>query len=158
MDLIHGVITIVRAKGNNKRHVQINTRAIAAGRAQATCGRIGPGLPWGMGKDGYWSRWCERAIAVAGLNDFKWHDLRHTIASRLRMNGVGLATIKELLGHTTLQMVLRYAHLAPRYLKAAIEKIAAGAPGTQPGITTEDQDALAARGLIQWPMGRKAPE
>jgi integrase len=63
--------------------------------------------------------------AAAGVNDFTWHDLRHTFASRLRMRGVELATIKDLLGQTTLNMVLRYAHLAPGYLKRAVEMIAA---------------------------------
>ncbi len=52
------------------------------------------------------------ALKVAGIADFKFHDLRHTAASYLAMNGASLAEIAEVLGHKTLQMVKRYAHLS----------------------------------------------
>jgi integrase len=49
----------------------------------------------------------------AGITDFHWHDIRHSCASHLMMNGVSSLEISKLLGHRTLQMVSRYAHLAP---------------------------------------------
>ncbi len=52
------------------------------------------------------------ALKVAGIDDFKFHDLRHSAASYLAMNGASLAEIAEVLGHKTLQMVKRYAHLS----------------------------------------------
>ncbi len=46
-------------------------------------------------------------------SDFRWHDLRHTAASYLTMNGVSAIEIARILGHKTLSMTLRYSHLAP---------------------------------------------
>lgn len=54
----------------------------------------------------------ETAVKKAELHDFKFHDLRHSAASYLAMNGASLAEIAEVLGHKTLQMVKRYAHLS----------------------------------------------
>lgn len=54
----------------------------------------------------------ESAVKKAELQDFKFHDLRHSAASYLAMNGASLAEIAEVLGHKTLQMVKRYAHLS----------------------------------------------
>tara|TARA_R110002073_G_scaffold331990_3_gene517321 strand:+ start:1286 stop:2356 length:1071 start_codon:yes stop_codon:yes gene_type:complete len=54
----------------------------------------------------------ETAVKKAELQDFHFHDLRHSAASYLAMNGASLAEIAEVLGHKTLQMVKRYAHLS----------------------------------------------
>ena len=54
----------------------------------------------------------ETAVRKAELEDFHFHDLRHSAASYLAMNGASLAEIAEVLGHKTLQMVKRYAHLS----------------------------------------------
>ncbi len=59
----------------------------------------------------------------AGLLDIHMHDLRHTAASHLIMSGVDIRTLADILGHRTLQMVLRYTHLLHDHKLAAIDKI-----------------------------------
>ena len=63
------------------------------------------------------------AVNEAKIEDFRFHDLRHTFASRLAMEGVDLLTIKDLGGWKTLSMVQRYAHLSPGHRQIAIERL-----------------------------------
>jgi site-specific recombinase XerD len=51
----------------------------------------------------------------AKIQEYTWHCNRHTFASRLVMAGVDLRIVAELLGYRTLQMVMRYSHLAPEH-------------------------------------------
>ncbi|MEW6415891.1 MAG: site-specific integrase [Pseudomonadota bacterium] len=55
----------------------------------------------------------EAALKAAKVTDFRWHDLRHTAASYLAMQGVSPLEISKILGHRTMAMVSRYSHLAP---------------------------------------------
>lgn len=63
------------------------------------------------------------ALKRARIKDFKWHDLRHSAASYLAMNGASLAEIAEVLGHKTLAMVKRYAHLSDAHTAGVVEKM-----------------------------------
>lgn len=62
----------------------------------------------------------ENALIKAGVKDFRFHDLRHSAASYLAMNGATLAEIAEVLGHKTLQMVKRYAHLSEAHTSQVV--------------------------------------
>jgi integrase len=64
-----------------------------------------------------------RAVKEAGIQDFRFHDLRHTAASYLAMNGATLAEIADVLGHRTLQMVKRYAHLSDQHTASVVERM-----------------------------------
>jgi len=65
----------------------------------------------------------KRLTRAAGVEDFRVHDLRHTFASHLVMNGVDLVTVKELLGHAKIQTTLIYAHLSRPHIVNALKKI-----------------------------------
>ncbi len=67
-------------------------------------------------------RWeLERACKKAGLHQVGWHVLRHSFASHLAMRGAPLKVIQELLGHATMQMTMRYAHLSPEIARDAVK-------------------------------------
>lgn len=62
----------------------------------------------------------ENALKKASIDDFRWHDFRHSTASYLAMNGASLAEIAEVLGHKTLAMVKRYAHLTDDHVSSVV--------------------------------------
>jgi integrase len=63
------------------------------------------------------------ALRKSNIHNFRFHDLRHTFAAHLAMAGIPLLTIKELLGHKTMAMTLRYAHLSRKHKTAAVETL-----------------------------------
>jgi integrase len=86
------------------------------------------------------------ALRKAKIADFRWKDLRHTFASRLRMAGVDIQDIRDLLGHTSTRMTERYAHLAPGKLHDAIQRLNRStevAPGVAP-VFEEPRRAVTA--------------
>lgn len=76
-------------------------------------------LPWAIGDWALRDRF-EAARKAAGLPHVRWHDLRHTYASWLVQAGQPLGAVRELLGHSTIAVTQRYAHLAPEHLRAAV--------------------------------------
>lgn len=65
----------------------------------------------------------KRAATAAKIEDFRFHDLRHTAASWLRMQGADIHTVAQLLGHKDLRMAVRYQHLSPSFLSEAVKKL-----------------------------------
>ncbi len=117
------------------RHLPLNASALHAlaelrarnGHYEFVCGGV---------KDPRY--WFEPLVVATGLKDFTWHCLRHTFASRLVMAGVDIRTVAELMGHKTLAMTMRYAHLAPDHQRAAVERLEPTATRT---ATTHDSQA-----------------
>lgn len=62
----------------------------------------------------------QAALKRAGIEGFRFHDLRHTFASHLAMQGATQKDLQELLGHKTMTMTLRYAHLSQEHKKKAV--------------------------------------
>ena len=73
-----------------------------------------------------------RAVSRAGIGReqgrITWHDLRHTYGSHLAMRGVPLKVIQELMGHATIEMTMRYAHLSPETRERAVQQPDAPTP------------------------------
>ncbi|MBV8139736.1 MAG: site-specific integrase [Deltaproteobacteria bacterium] len=80
------------------------------------------------------------ALRRAGIEDLRFHDLRHSFASRLVMNGVDLYRVQTLMGHKTPAMTLRYAHLSPEHLRAAVATL--DAPGPKPWAVSDAKKPL----------------
>ena len=73
-----------------------------------------------------WPLW--RACKKAGLRLVQWHVLRHTFASHLAMRGAPLKVVQELMGHATIQMTMRYAHLYPEVARQHVMLLDAPSP------------------------------
>lgn len=120
------VITAERTKGKRNRFIPLNTVAMEVLR-ELPHSLDRSELVFRNSKGKAWERlrkhW-EMAVADAGLEDFRFHDLRHTYASRLVMSGVDLAVVRDLLGHRDFATTLRYAHLAPSRLQEAVQLLA----------------------------------
>ncbi len=118
VDLVHNVILLDKTKNDDRREIPIN--ATLKAMLTELPSRFAGGLVFGL----KWTKWSfGKACEKANLSDFRFHDLRHTFASQLVMNGVQLATIQQLLGHKSLTMTLRYAHLSAEQHISAVAKL-----------------------------------
>lgn len=111
-------------KAARPRSIPLNRRAIEAVESLKLL-RL-EGVPWVFSKpDGgriktvYWQ--FRKALISAGIEDFRVHDLRHTFASWLVSEGVELIKVRDLLGHSSIKMTERYAHLMPDRLLDAVQ-------------------------------------
>ena len=83
------------------------------------------------------------AVERARISNFRWHDLPHTFAARLVTVGVDLPSVQESMGHKTIQMTQRYAHLSPAHRLAAVQQLNprnAGQSRRTPGTTAGTTD------------------
>jgi site-specific recombinase XerD len=123
IDWESGHIIVREPKNGEARFVPLNDTARSA-LAQALAESKGPHVF--TGKSGYpynFRKSFETARRRAGLRDFRFHDLRHDFGSRLAMAGVDLNTVRELLGHKSLRMTLRYSHLSRGHMSRAVSRL-----------------------------------
>lgn len=122
VDLRHGFILLDITKNGERREIPINQTLRET--LKGVTRRVDSPYVF-IDRDGKQFQEIKRsfktALKKAGITDFRFHDLRHTFASHLVMAGVDITTIKELLGHKTLTMTLRYAHLAPSHKVKAVD-------------------------------------
>jgi integrase len=133
------MISLAKTKTGKSRHIPLNVIALRAfqerKRAQQDyeAERKEKGADHGYlefvfrdpGRDPQhnYRRWFNEALTEARIRDYSWHCNRHTFASRLAMAGVDLRTVAELMGHSSIQMTMRYAHLAPQHNRAAVDRL-----------------------------------
>ena len=126
VDLKRGTLTSHETKNGERRAVPLTGQALVMMGQHAKVRRLDTALvfPNATGKRPVDIRKAfEGVIERAGITDFHFHDLRHTFASYLAMNGASLLEIAEVLGHKTLAMVKRYAHLCEAHTRGVVERM-----------------------------------
>ncbi len=135
LDLEKGLVTIKRSYGQNFtkskkiRHVRINKQlalVMKAWRDRCPKGDLGLVFPMPDGS----ARARERppagftkALAAARCHKIRFHDLRHTAASLMVMSGISLRAVQATLGHSTIAVTERYAHLAPDFQEREADRL-----------------------------------
>jgi integrase len=123
VDNPHLTVLAAHAKSGKTRHVPLNSSAVEVlkrwRKQSEQKGLVFPNPAGGQLKS-IKTAWG-KLMKDAKIKDFRFHDLRHDFASRLVMNGVDLYRVKELLGHGSIEVTQRYAHLAPHTLAEAVE-------------------------------------
>lgn len=127
VDLSRGIITLHETKNGECRALPLAGHALELVRERGRVRRldtdllfpssIHPQQPVDLRQP------FEKALQAAGIQDFRWHDLRHSAASYLAMNGASLAEIAEVLGHKTLNMVKRYSHLSEAHTAGVVARM-----------------------------------
>ena len=129
VDFANGLIFIPETKNGTPRYVPISDRlreSLKMLPLRVESDYVFAGAP-GKGKVGIpfhdVRTSFETACRKAGIEGFRFHDLRHTAASHMVMRGVPLKTVGEILGHKTAAMTDRYSHLSPEHLRDAVNSL-----------------------------------
>jgi integrase len=131
VDVDRAMLTVQAAgtKTGTTRYVPLNSEAVKVLKAWKPKNTepdafVFPGRKAGTRLTDVKTAWAE-VLPPAKIRHFRFHDLRHTFASKLVQAGVDLNAVRELLGHADIKMTLRYAHLAPEHRAAAVAKLVA---------------------------------
>lgn len=126
VDLIEGWAHLENTKNGERRRVPLRGPALDALTEWRQRNRFSQGRIFGPTRFNSY-KW-EKVLRSAGIEDYRFHDCRHTAASYLAMSGADLHAIATLLGHKTLVVTRRYTHLSDQHLGSAIERMAARFP------------------------------
>ena len=125
IDFKRGTVTFHQTKNGERRALPLTGQALSLMRQHAKVRRLDTALVFLSTRtkrprirDGW-----EYAVKRAGIADFHFHDLRHSFASYLAMNGASLLEIAEALDHKSLAMVKRYAHLTEAHTRGVVERM-----------------------------------
>jgi integrase len=124
VDLMNKRLMLPQTKNGDGRIVYLNQtaqgvfRSLAEGKSVSVSDKIFPAIV-----PEHVSVTFLRACRKVKINDFRFHDLRHTAASWLRMAGADIHTVAQLLGHKDLRMAIRYQHLSGEFLGEAVKKL-----------------------------------
>ena len=127
VDLKRRIAVLHKTKNRDRRGVPLSAGVVALLGAHAKVRRLDTDLVFpqtGKDKPIDVDRWFGKALDRAKIEDFRFHDLRHTAASYLAMSGATPPEIAAVLGHKTLAMVKRYAHLSDAHTGAVVERMA----------------------------------
>lgn len=126
VDFNRGVITLDETKNGERRVLPLTGHALELMKQHSKVRHVSSALVFpgkNIDKPADLRVPFEKALKRAEIFDFKWHDLRHSCASYLAMNGASLAEIAEILGHKTLAMVKRYAHLSEAHTNKVVTRM-----------------------------------
>lgn len=125
VDFKRQVIRLTKTKNGSARNVPLNSIALAATRSQWAMvphGATDPVFPR-SGESADYRPWFLPALKEAGIKGYTWHSNRHTFCSWLAIAGRSIKDIQILVGHKTIAMAARYAHLSPESTASASESI-----------------------------------
>ncbi len=127
VDLEAGHIYIRESKNNESRPISINATLMDAlvklkkNSSSEYVFTTHEGKPYTSNTA--WKRAWMTALKRSGIEKCRFHDLRHSFASRLVMAGVDISTVQELMGHKDINMTKRYSHPTPQHKKEAVERL-----------------------------------
>ncbi len=138
VDWVLGILTIRETKTGDSRRIPMNSitqTVLAQLIGDTTPDPTERVLPLDAR---HLRRGFEKAVKAAGLTPFRFHDLRHTFASRLAMQGANDPTLMALGGWKSPAMLSRYAHLSPTHLWKAVEGLAQIGTGSETGSAQQE--------------------
>lgn len=120
---LEGRTVNVRVKGGDDREVTLSPEAVLVLHEVPRAGRY-------VFDTTNWRKHFEKALGVAEIDNFRWHDLRHTFATWLGQSGAALDIIREQLGHSSIAVTQKYRHVVQHELRAALQNL----PAVRPSI------------------------